>query len=114
MTVMLQHVSVPRKPGPETAQQARRFYGELVGLPEKPVPDSIIHLDLIWFKIGEITELHVFAEAESDTKSGRHFCLSVEDVEGLRTKLTENGFQPWFPEEIKGRPRFFCRDPFEN
>jgi len=114
MEIMLQHVSVPRPPGEESARMARQFYGELIGLTEKPVPDTIAHLDLVWFKIGEETELHVFAETEPPTTSGRHFCLNVGDVEAMRQALIEAGYQPWAPEEIRGRPRFFCRDPFHN
>jgi len=114
MQIVLQHVSVPRPPGEESAQRARQFYGQLVGLTEKPVPTTIVHLDLIWFIIGEETELHVFAEKESDTTSGRHFCLNVGNVEAMRQALIQGGFQPWSPEEIQGRLRFFCRDPFNN
>ena len=114
MQIMLQHVSVPRPPGEESAQLARQFYAGLVGLTEKPVPTTIAHLDLVWFKIGEQTELHVFAETGSDATSGRHFCLNVSDVETMRKALIAGGYQPWSPEEIRGRPRFFCRDPFDN
>src|ERR1041385_5552531 len=104
MTVMLQHISVPRPPGEESAQKARNFYVDLVGLKEKPVPSTIAQLDLVWFKIGEETELHVFAESEPPTTSTRHFCLNVSDVEGMRKALVESGYQPWSPEEIQGRP----------
>lgn len=114
MAILLQHVSVPRPPGEESARLARRFYCDLLGLPEKPVPGTIAHLDLVWFKIGAETELHVFAEKGDATESSRHFCLSVDDVEALRQTLIRAGYQPWFPEEIRGRPRFFCRDPFSN
>jgi hypothetical protein len=114
MQIMLQHVSVPRPPGEASAELARQFYNGLVGLPEKPVPDTIAHLDLVWFRIGEETELHVFGENGEPTTSGRHFCLSVGDVDALRQTLEKGGHQPWFPEEIRGRPRFFCRDPFNN
>jgi len=116
MQFLLQHVSIPRPPDEESAQLARHFYKDLIGLPEKPVPTSIAHLGLIWFRIGEEAELHVFAEAKevSATASTRHFCLQVSDVAGLRQRLSENGYEPWSPEEIPGRPRFFCRDPFSN
>jgi hypothetical protein len=116
MQILLQHVSIPRPPDEESAQLARGFYKDLIGLPEKPVPASIVHLGLIWFKIGEEAELHVFAEAKevSTTASGRHFCLQVSDVAGLRQRLVDGGYEPWSPEEIPGRPRFFCRDPFQN
>ena len=114
MQIVLQHVSVPRPFGEESAERARQFYGGLLGLKEKPVPSTIAHLGLVWFKIGAETELHVFSENDSDTTSGRHFCLNVGDVEAMRQALTEAGYEPWNPEAIQGRPRFFCRDPFDN
>ncbi|MEP7290379.1 MAG: VOC family protein [Chloroflexota bacterium] len=114
MQMMLQHVSIPRPPGEESAERARQFYAGLVGLTVKPVPTTITHLDLVWFKIGDETELHVFAEADSPTTSGRHFCLNIGDVAAMRQALEQAGYAPWSPEEIHGRPRFFCRDPFEN
>lgn len=115
MQIMLQHVSIPRPPGAESAEIARQFYSDLVGLTVKPTPGSIAHLDLVWFKIGEETELHVFSETDnSKDPSLRHFCLHIDNVEAMRLKLIDNGYEPWFPEEIQGRPRFFCRDPFKN
>lgn len=109
----IQHVSIPRPPGAESREQARRFFAGLLGLEEKPVPKSIQHLDLIWFQVGD-RELHCFSEESIDDPSGRHFCLVVEDVNAVRSKLAEAGYEPWSPEEIPGRPRFFCRDPFNN
>jgi len=116
MQIMLQHVSIPRPPGEESAQIACQFYGELVGLTVKPVPTSITHLDLVWFKFGDEseTELHVFAETVEPTPSGQHFCLSVGDVAAMRQALSEGGYAPWDVDSIPGRPRFFCRDPFNN
>jgi hypothetical protein len=114
MQIVLQHVSIPRPPGEESAQTARKFYADLVGLKEKPVPSTIAHLDLVWFRIGEETELHVFPEVGTDNTSERHFCLNVGDVEAMRLALIQSGYEPWFPDEIQGRPRFFCRDPFNN
>ena len=114
MHIVLQHVSIPRPPGEKSAQLAREFYSGLIGLTEKSVPRSIAQLDLVWFQIGEETELHVFAEQDSPTTSGRHFCLNVSNIESIRQELVQGGYQPWNPEEIPGRPRFFCRDPFNN
>ena len=55
----IQHISIPRPPGSEVV--ARAFYGELLGLEEVPVPKSIQHLGLIWFRLGNM-ELHLFTE----------------------------------------------------
>jgi hypothetical protein len=100
----LQHVSIPRPPGPESRQQTQEFFGRLLGLIEKPVPKSIQHLDLVWFQVGQ-SELHVFAEEPLDDQSGRHFCLVTEDVEGTRQKLLAAGYEPWNPEAIPVLPR---------
>lgn len=108
----VQHVSIPRPPGSDA--QARAFYGELLGLEEIPVPESIRHLDLIWYRLGSDTELHLFAEQPLDNPSGRHFCIVVDDLESLRAQLGERGFVPIEATPIPGRPRFFCRDPFNN
>lgn len=108
----IQHVSIPRPPGSHVA--ARAFYGGLLGLEEKPVPETIRHLDLIWYNIGEGLELHLFAEDPLDDRSGRHFCIEVDDLDATRAGLTGAGYEPWDPEPIHNRPRFFCRDPFGN
>lgn len=112
MKVRLQHVSIPRPPGSENL--TRTFYGEILGLEEIPVPSTIRQFDLIWFALGPETELHVFAEETFSDQSGRHFCLVVEDLNGLKHKLVEAGIETWEPATIQGRPRFFCRDPFRN
>lgn len=111
--MVIQHVSIPRPPGTESRRQAVAFFAELLGMTAKPVPRSIEHLDLVWFQVGEL-ELHCFAEEPVADPSERHFCLAVADVEAMRKKLIANGYGPWNPEEIPGRPRFFCRDPFGN
>jgi catechol 2,3-dioxygenase-like lactoylglutathione lyase family enzyme len=107
----IQHISIPRPPGSDKI--ARAFYGELLGLEEVPVPQSIQHLDLVWFRLGNM-ELHLFAEAPVNDPSGRHFCLVVDDVKEAWNRLTAAGYTPWDTIAIPGRPRFFCRDPFNN
>ncbi len=108
----LQHVSIPRPTGSEVATRA--FYGDLLGLEEKPAPDSIKAADLIWFKLDIDAELHCFREDPIDDASNRHFCLVVDDVHALRKKLEVAGYKPYDADPIPGRPRFYCRDPFHN
>ena len=107
----LQHISIPRPPGSEA--ETRAFYGQVLGLEEVPVPRSIRHLDLIWFRLGNL-ELHLLAEEPVNDPSGRHFCLEVTDLEKLRARLLAAGYTPEEAIPIPGRPRFFCRDPFNN
>jgi catechol 2,3-dioxygenase-like lactoylglutathione lyase family enzyme len=110
-TRQIQHVSIPRPPGSDAA--ARAFYGQLLGLQEVPVPQSIQHLDLVWFRLGNM-ELHLFAEEPINDSSGRHYCFVVENLKEAWDRLVEAGYAPWDTIPIPGRPRFFCRDPFNN
>lgn len=113
MNIRLQHVSVPRPPGSDTA--ARHFYGEVLGLEEITPPTALADLDVIWYRLGEGTELHLLTEEpQGQDRSGRHFCLAVESVEALRERLEDAGIAVVGTTRIPGRPRYFCRDPFGN
>jgi extradiol dioxygenase family protein len=112
MTPRLQQVSIPRPPGSEAT--TRQFYGSLLGLEEKAVPTSITSFDLIWFHLTGDTELHVYLEKNPDDANAQHFCLVVDDLQGLRQKLVDAGYEPEDGATVFGRPRFFCRDPFNN
>ena len=112
MNFRLQHVSIPRPPGSEA--QTRAFYGDLLGLPEIPAPNSLNAAEVLWFKLSGDAELHCFREQPVADASNRHLCLVVDDLPGLRRKLHAAGHEPYDVEVIPGRPRFFCRDPFGN
>jgi hypothetical protein len=43
-----------------------------------------------------------------------HFCLAVDDLDGLRARLEAAGVATRDGTELVGRPRFTCRDPFGN
>lgn len=100
-------------PGKEAA--ARRFYGEIVGLAEVAPPATLADLQEVWFQLAGDTELHLFTEPPmGQDHSARHFCLALDDVETLRTRLEEAGVTVVGGPPIPGRPRYFCRDPFGN
>lgn len=107
----VQHVSLPRPPGSD--EITRAFYGDLLGLEEIPPPSSITHLDVIWYRLGD-AELHLFAEAPCDDRSGRHVCIEVDHLEEMRARLVAAGYTVEDTIPIPGRPRFFCYDPFGN
>ena len=110
----LQHVSTPYPRGRQ--EDVRAFYGDLLGLVEKPVPDSLLHMELVWFDAGaDHVELHFLPDTvPPDARAQRHFCLEVDDVEAWRRRLEEKGVATSEDVPIPNRPRFFCRDPFGN
>ena len=110
----LQHVSTPYPPGRQ--EDVRAFYGNVLGLVEKPVPDSLFDQELVWFEAGPLElELHFLPDpVPADRTSQRHFCLEVDDLDGWRRRLEEAGVETSDQTPIPNRPRFFCRDPFGN
>lgn len=86
-----------------------------MGLAEVKPPTSLSALDLIWFQLAENTELHIMVEEPGgQDRSGRHFCLAVDDIVELRSRLEAAGITAVNDTPIPGRPRFFIRDPFGN
>jgi catechol 2,3-dioxygenase-like lactoylglutathione lyase family enzyme len=110
----LQHVSTPYRRGAQA--DVRAFYGGVLGLVEKPVPDSLAGQELVWFEAGpDEVELHFLPDpVPPDAAAQRHLCLEVSDLDGWRRKLESAGVETSDQEPIPNRPRFFCRDPFGN
>ncbi|HHY55899.1 MAG TPA: glyoxalase [Chloroflexi bacterium] len=78
-------------------------------------PASLQSLGVLWYQISESSELHIFVEEPlGQDRSGRHFCLAVEDVEALRLRLIDAGLKVAADVPIPDRPRYFVRDPFGN
>jgi catechol 2,3-dioxygenase-like lactoylglutathione lyase family enzyme len=110
--VRLQHVSISIRA--DGADEARGFYGGLLGLEERDVPPKLDPAELIWFRVGGDLELHLLRDGEGPPRTA-HFCLAVEgDLDEVRARIEAAGVETRTPTEIVGRPRFMCRDPFGN
>ena len=114
--VSLQHVQMIIPAG--KADEARRFYGELLDLEEMPRPQSLSDAGRVgaWYRIGD-QELHVRFETDADGEPGmsdRHPALVTNDLDGLRSRLSAAGFELEEAISIEGRARFFTRDPGGN
>jgi catechol 2,3-dioxygenase-like lactoylglutathione lyase family enzyme len=110
--VRLQHVSAAI--AADGADEARAFYGGLLGLPEKPVPPKLDPDQLVWFDLGGDLEVHLMQTGDAPPPNA-HFCIAVErGLDDLRARLEAAGVETRTPTEIVGRPRFTCRDPFGN
>lgn len=111
----LQHVALPFPGTPESAAQARQFFGEILGLEERPAPATLP--GVLWFAAGE-QELHLFPEPSGvavNSESRRHPCVQVDDVDGFRAHLVRSGISTIDSDaDIPGRQRFFALDPFGN
>jgi catechol 2,3-dioxygenase-like lactoylglutathione lyase family enzyme len=111
----LHHTSLPIPGGSQ--EQVRAFYGGLLGLQEKTPPAGIRERGVVWFAAGDNEmELHFVPDDQFLAKAGeaRHICLEVDNVEEYRRRIEEAGYKITEDAPIPYRPRFFCRDPFNN
>jgi catechol 2,3-dioxygenase-like lactoylglutathione lyase family enzyme len=106
----LDHVQVAITPGGEGA--ARRFYGEVLGLPELPKPDTLAGRGGVWFACGE-QQLHCGVE-DPVAPSRRHPALITDDLDATRASLEDAGFPIRTDAELPGYRRFYTEDPFGN
>jgi catechol 2,3-dioxygenase-like lactoylglutathione lyase family enzyme len=94
---------------------ARGFYGELLGLEEIRKPAGLGPSGL-WFQAG-CQELHLGAYDDHAAAERPHPGFRVESVtalEELARRLKASGVETKWDERIEGRRRFYVRDPFGN
>ncbi len=106
----LDHVQVCIPRGAEGA--ARAFYGGLLGLEEVEKPEAIRKNGGMWYNVADV-QLHVGVE-DAVAPSKRHPAFEVENVEGVRAFLEQNGVRTRDEPAIPGVRRFSFFDPFGN
>jgi catechol 2,3-dioxygenase-like lactoylglutathione lyase family enzyme len=109
----IDHVQVAAPPACEP--EARRFYGELLGLPELPKPDALERRGGVWFACGT-HQLHVGIAQEFSPASKAHPALLVRrsDIDRLAKRLADAGCAVLWDDAIPGTRRFYTADPWGN
>lgn len=116
MPVMgLDHVQVaaPKESGVE--EEARAFYGGLLGLREIEKPKALKKRGGVWFSLSA-GELHVGLEQPFSPARKAHPALLVHGLEDLRGRLEVAGvtISDEDADSIPGVRRFHVFDPFGN
>ena len=93
--------------------QARRYYGALLGLAEVPKPPKLAMRGGCWFESGSI-RIHLGVEKDFRPAKKAHVALTVHGGQDLRLKLQNAGFPVKDDDEIDGIVRFFSEDSFGN
>lgn len=94
-------------------EEARRFFGDLLGMMEIPKPEKLRVRGGVWFQCGT-QSLHIGVESEFAPAKKAHPAFLVQNIESLMQHLQENGVPFRVDEEIPGVIRFFTEDPFGN
>ncbi len=116
MIVGLDHVQVAAPPGCE--DEARAFYGGLLGLAEIEKPRSLALRGGFWFRVGD-HELHVGVTPEFVAATKAHPAFRVSSaaaLERLAARLEAHGVSATWPgrDEIPGALRLHVNDPWGN
>jgi catechol 2,3-dioxygenase-like lactoylglutathione lyase family enzyme len=109
----LDHVQVAAPAGCE--RDARRFYGELLGLVELEKPSSLRARGGAWFAVGA-QQLHVGVADDFAPARKAHPALRVPEasLDGLADRLAEAGVEIRWDDAIPGVRRFYAPDPWGN
>ncbi|WEK51877.1 MAG: VOC family protein [Candidatus Kaistia colombiensis] len=107
----IDHVQLAMPAGRE--DEARRFYGDLLGLPELAKPANLARRGGAWFLAGA-RQLHLGVEADFRPAKKAHPAFLVRDLAELRRHLIANGHTPQDDEPLAGYQRFYVSDPFGN
>ena len=109
--LQLDHVQIAAPPGCEA--EARRWYGELLALPELEKPAPLRGRGGAWFELGS-GQLHVGVEAGFEPARKAHPALRVDDLDALAARLEAAGSPVRWDDAIPAERRFYSEDPWGN
>ena len=111
MLTGIDHVQLAAPPGCEP--DARRFYGELLGLDELEKPEPLAARGGVWFACGQ-QQVHVGVEREFTPAKKAHPAFHVRGLDALADRLREAGVEVVDDEALPGVRRSYVHDPFGN
>jgi catechol 2,3-dioxygenase-like lactoylglutathione lyase family enzyme len=111
--VILDHVQLAGPPGCE--EDARGFYGDLLGLEEIEKPEPLRASGGVWFRVGA-HELHIGIEDPFTPARKAHpgFRVDPSRLDAIATLLADAGTPVDWDDRHPGVRRFYTADPFGN
>jgi catechol 2,3-dioxygenase-like lactoylglutathione lyase family enzyme len=109
----LDHAQVAAPRTPDAEEQARAFYGGLLGLREIEKPEVLKPRGGVWFSLGA-GQLHVGLEDDFTPARKAHPAFAVSDLPAMRAALQAHSVPISEAEAVPGVSRFYVHDPFGN
>jgi catechol 2,3-dioxygenase-like lactoylglutathione lyase family enzyme len=109
--VKIDHVQLAIPEGGEPA--ARKFYSDLLGVPEATKPPELAARGGAWFVRGDL-KIHLGIERDFRPAKKAHPALVVDDFAALVRTLRAAGHEVVSDAPIDGHERAFVDDPFGN
>jgi catechol 2,3-dioxygenase-like lactoylglutathione lyase family enzyme len=107
----IDHVQLAAPPGCEP--EARRFFGDVLGLEEVEKPEALRDRGGVWFRVGR-QQLHVGVEEGFRPAAKAHPAFLVPEYDAVRSRLRAAGAELRDDEAIPGVRRCYATDPWGN
>jgi len=107
----IDHLQLAMPAGGE--DEARAFYGPLLGLYEVEKPASLAKRGGVWFE-GCNVKLHLGIDPNFTPAKKAHPAFIVDDLAAFRTRLEAAGYPVTDGQPLEGYLRFHIHDPFGN
>lgn len=107
----INHVQLAMPAGEEDA--ARRFYADILGIPEVAKPPHLAKRGGCWFEHGAL-KVHLGVEQDFRPARKAHPAFTVTDLAGLIVQLEHAGFSVVEDEPLAGYDRRYVADSFGN
>jgi catechol 2,3-dioxygenase-like lactoylglutathione lyase family enzyme len=98
---------------PNSEDLARIFYGEILGLREKPKPEHLAQRGGVWFEQGDL-KLHLGVDGNFCPATKAHPGLLVEDLDELINRCEASGNRIVVGEGMESYRQVYVIDPFGN
>lgn len=110
----LDHVQLAAPPGCEP--EARRFFGDLLGLEELEKPEPLRSRGGAWFALAGGGQLHIGVEEQFAAARKAHpaFRLPAAELDELARRLEAGGERVEWDDSLPGIRRFYTADPWGN
>lgn len=107
----IDHVQLAMPEGQE--EQARRFYRDVLGVPERQKPADMAKRGGCWFE-SDLVKIHLGVEKDFRAATKAHPGLLVDDLKAIMERCRNNGHEIREGAAVDGVERAFVNDPFGN
>jgi catechol 2,3-dioxygenase-like lactoylglutathione lyase family enzyme len=107
----VEHVQLAIPPNGENL--ARVFYGDILGLKEKPKPEHLAQYGGVWFEQYDL-RLHLGIDYNFSPSKKSHPGLLVEDLDELVSRCEQSGYEIATGKGLGSYRQVYVTDPFGN
>lgn len=107
----IDHVQLAGPAGCE--EEARRFFGDMLGLEEMEKPEALKRNGGVWFRCGA-HQVHIGIDKNFVPAKKAHPAIHVRNLAALKEKLVSDGISIRDDDLLPVADRFYVDDPFGN